>query len=126
MLVLIATAYCKIRKKKSRHNKGVSFVDGLDKSVVWTSRTHMVVATANPVYDNGKEVIINIISFFLEIYDEILPISENPLPPIPDDNNRGSMTTVVQVINEESNDIKLQAAPAPLLTRVSSHNDMHE
>ena len=34
--------------------------------------------------------------------------------------------TVVQVINEESNDIKLQAAPAPLLTRVSSHNDMHE
>ena len=36
------------------------------------------------------------------------------------------MMTVVQVINEESNDIKLQAAPAPLLTRVSSHNDMHE
>ena len=34
--------------------------------------------------------------------------------------------TVVQVINEESNDIKLQAAPAPLSTRVSSHNDMHE
>ena len=56
----------------------------------------------------------------------ILPISENPLPPIPDDNNRGSMITVVQVINEESNDIKLQAAHAPLLTRVSSHNDMHE
>ena len=49
----------------------------------------------------------------------ILPISQNPLPPIPDNNNRGSMMTVVQVINEESNDIKLQAAPAPLLTRVS-------
>ena len=56
----------------------------------------------------------------------ILPISENPLSPIPDDNNKGSMITVVQVINEESNDIKLQAAPAPLSTRVSSHNDMHE
>ena len=57
VLVLIATAYCKIRKKKSRHNKGVSFVDGLDKSVVWTSCTHTMGATANPIYDDGKEVI---------------------------------------------------------------------
>ena len=56
--VLSTTAYYKIRKKKSRHNKGVSFVDGLDKSVVWTSRTHIVGAATNPVYDNGKEVII--------------------------------------------------------------------
>ena len=57
MLVLIATAYHKIRKKKSRHNKGVSFVDGLDKPVVWTSCTHTMGA-ANPIYDDGKEVII--------------------------------------------------------------------
>ena len=57
MLVVSATAYHKIRKKKSRHNKGVSFVDGLDKSVVWTSCTHTMGA-ANPIYDDGKEVII--------------------------------------------------------------------